>query len=191
MAQRTYDANALAGQLGTPAFEAEWRTVFADFHASLYRYCLVRLRGAKDDCDDIVAMVWGRAWEKAHHLRGQGAVRRARLGSWLAKIEHHVLVDRGRTEVRERRKREDASIRLALLYRQRANQDADILTRLADASERQRLESHLTPGQREFLRLRIDEGLEHIEIADRLGLSSEGVSQTTWWRICKKLRKVA
>lgn len=69
--------------------------------------------------------------------------------------------------------------------------DTRPLERIASTTERAFIESHLSPTQRMLIALRLDQGLNHIEIANEPGYSSPKVAEQTWARISALARRIS
>ncbi|MCS6969744.1 MAG: sigma-70 family RNA polymerase sigma factor [Planctomycetota bacterium] len=157
------DAVELAQALPAPTAEGV-AELLAREEGGLRRVIGFYVRGASA-IDDVWQETALRALRRLHTLRDP-----ARLRGWLYQIARHAALDWLRNADRSR---VQAHEELPEAVDERGPMDRMLSAdRLAAI---QRAIAELPPSQREALRLRLEEGLDHAAIAARLGISREAV----------------
>lgn len=160
--------------------------LFRDHADAVLRYLARHLDGDPEAADDLASVVWTRAWEHRHRYH---PVPGATPTSWLFTIAHHALVD----EYRHRASAAYArTTTLDAADRHRATADAGS-DRHLDAVLAHAILDTLTaerPQQAAVIRLRFLAGLEHADVAARLGISLES-SHKLQVRALARSRRIA
>ena len=154
----------------------EFARLYERYVDRLYRYALART-GSETAADDIVSETMVAALEGiARFDPGRGS-----FSGWLFAIAARKLADRGRRHGRVRR----------LMGRLRgvddANEDAlETVIRGEDAALARRLLAGLSARDRDLVLLRYSAGLNSVEIAEALGISS-GAARVRLMRVLQRL----
>lgn len=168
---------------GREAREAEWRRVFEHFDPRLRSYFAARVPD-EDALDDLMARLWRRA------LRGLPELRYAAgAWNWLVRVGTNLTTDDWR-RARVRQSRHDAWRRDELPTEPAVPapalsgdaDDDDGPAALVDAAAVRAALETFAPVDAAVLRLRLLEGLEHEDIAERLGLPSAAAARKRFSR---------
>jgi RNA polymerase sigma-70 factor (ECF subfamily) len=154
----------------------EFAILYERYADRLYRYALART-GSDAAADDIVSETMVAALEGI----GRFDPDRGTVAGWLFAIAARKLADRGRRRSRARR----------LLGRLRGHDGADedaleTVIRGEDAALVRRLLAGLSKRDRELVLLRYSAGLNSVEIAEALGISS-GAARVRLSRVLRRL----
>lgn len=193
----TFDPGLLADDTaGRDGRDREWARVYGHFDPRL-RDFFARRAGGPDDLDELMALLWRRV------VRRIGALRDSRgAWAWLVVIGTNLLRDRAAGEAAARRLQEGYAAERAsdLQGGEAADPAPSALARLAEegatglaerlgvdpAEFARRLEA-LPAADRALVRLKVLDGLEHEQIAERLGLASAAASRQRFARLRRRL----
>lgn len=156
---------------------AAFGKVYDHFFDSVYRYAAFRLPEAV--CEDLVADVFVKAWEKLHTYKARKQVP---FGAWLFRIVRHTVID----AYRRHREYEEVPENM---------EDPDALNRAESRVKREHLlrvmrgaMDRLPSRYQEVLHLSYVADLPHSEVA-RVLRTSEGSVRTLKFRALKKLEQ--
>ena len=149
--------------------------IYDHFFDSIYRYASFRL--PEELCEDLVADVFVKAWEKLHTYQAR---KKVPFGAWLFRIVRHAVID----TYRRRRDYEEIPDTIedtdALNQAESRVKKAHLLKVMRGAMDR------LPSRYREVLHLSYVAELPHSEVA-RVMRTSEGSVRTLKFRALKKL----
>lgn len=180
MAKPYFDFDiALLHDIGVPADQrdAEWRRVFEHFDPRLRDFFEHRTESG-DELDELLSELWRRVLLSVHRLESHRAT-----WNWMVKIGTNLLIERGRTATRARRRaeviQEVMSTEMGPAFIERVFDDApdDDLRAMVLA----RIEA-LPEEDRRLVSL-VAEDQAHAEIARQLSLASAAASRQRLRRI--------
>jgi RNA polymerase sigma factor (sigma-70 family) len=158
---------------------------FAEFcgrHAAVLNGWLQKELGDPGLAQELLAETLSEAWLSRRRYRDPG---NGEASAWLFGIARNLLRRLYRTRQIERRGRERLGLPVASsdLY-------ADVVERLAAAEDSHRLHAALAllpSEQRDALQLRVIDGLDYVEVSERLSITAEG-ARTRVFRALGTLR---
>jgi DNA-directed RNA polymerase specialized sigma24 family protein len=167
-----YDTGVAANQR-----DAEWRRVFEHFDPRLRGFFESRTDSG-DELDELMSELWRRVLLGVHRLESHRAA-----WNWMVKIGTNVLLGRGRTSTRERKRavliQEVVCTEVGPAFIERVFDDAPDDDRMATVLAR--IEA-LPEDDRRLIAL-VAEDFGHAEIARRLSLASAAASRQRLRRI--------
>jgi RNA polymerase sigma-70 factor (ECF subfamily) len=138
-----------------------WSEIYDRYHATVYRYCLVRLRH-EADAEDAAAQCFLRALAGIHRYTDQGKP----ILAWLYRIAANLVADR----VKQRQRRLESSLDEGLVSAFQLGPEATV-----DGLDLQRALDRLKQEQREVIILRFLLSLSMRDAAQMLGKSEAAV----------------
>lgn len=155
-----------------------FETLYQRYHRRTYSLCL-RMAGNHAEAEDLTQEVFIQLFRKAGSFRGESA-----FSTWLHRLTvNQVLMHFRRRSVRNERTSDDGELPEQVVTGSANPERMQIVDRLAlDAAIGQ-----LPPGYKKIFVMHDVEGLEHEEIARRLGLSV-GTSKSQLHKARLKLR---
>jgi len=134
--------------------------------------------GADDDIDELVQDTFVRAFASIDSFRGESSLR-----TWLFTIQRRLLLDRRRTERRNKR-------HVSIEERDAVTEFSALDGVVADETELRvrRAVDRLSPMQKEVFTLRVSAGLSYKEIAGMLG-STEGAARVHYHNALRAVKE--
>lgn len=164
----TFDLAALRREAGTVRFDAEWLRVYRAVQPRLVRHFRPRAAGPAN-LDDMLDEVWEHVIGGIRTFDARGA-----LAGWIFVVARNTIDAIQRRETSHRRREREWGAILAVEVASEppaASETAYWAAHRWSADEVRALTCHLPERAREFVELRFVQGLDHAEIAARIGIT--------------------
>lgn len=151
--------------------------MLVDRHASaLARFAVSS--GEREEVEELVQDTFVRAFSSLDSFRGESSLR-----TWLFTIERRLMLDRGRSE---RREKVTVSVKAADAVTEYDALDS-LLAEEAQSRVRKAVDS-LSPTQREVFTLRVEQGLSYRDIATVAG-TTEGAARVHYHNAMRAVKE--
>lgn len=190
LAPFTFDVHLLADIDADPsAREREWGRVFAHYDPRLRDFFAARVPDS-DTLDDLLAVLWRRALRGLPELRHPGGA-----WNWLVRVGLNAMRDGWRRDaVRAERHaewlREEGEETAVPAVDEAETADHDAMAVPLDVPTVLEALEQFAPVDQAVLRFRLIDGLDHQEIAERVGLPSAAAARQRFSRARVQLQRL-